>query len=88
MVVLIVQVNFNPETGASYRRLLQKFLLQLFPEGSPEKEIGCCGINSESEVAAGIRVSEAHKLYHEKNRPVAADFINKLLHRENKWELK
>jgi hypothetical protein len=67
---------------------LQKFLLQLFPEGTPEKEIGCRGIISKREVATGIRVSEAHKFYHEKNEPIATDFINKLLHRENKWELK
>lgn len=39
-------------------------------------------------MATGIRVSEADKLYREKNRPIATDFINKLLHRENKWELK
>jgi hypothetical protein len=67
---------------------LQKFLLQLFPEGTPEKEIGCRGIISKREVATEIRVSEAHKLYHEKNEPIATDFMNKLLHRENKWELK
>jgi hypothetical protein len=36
----------------------------------------------------GLGVSEAHKLYHEKNEPIATDFISKLFHRENKWALK
>jgi len=66
----------------------RSFFYHLFLKGlQKRKQVVAASIVKEK-WRLGLGVSEAHKLCHEKNRPVAADFIGKLLHRENKLELK